>query len=75
MGSVDFARNVFEKVFTEDINRLRSMEDMWKIREPPQPLHFDHLSEQASELVSPSVAAQDQQTWSLAENLAVFTDR
>ncbi|KAF2094781.1 hypothetical protein NA57DRAFT_60199 [Rhizodiscina lignyota] len=73
MGSEDFPRLVFEKVFTEDINRLRSMEDMWKMRKPPEALDFNKLSHEALG-AGPAVAQQDQTTWTLAENFAVFAD-
>ena len=38
MGSQDFPRLIFDKVFKEDIERLRSMEDMWKTRKAPEVL-------------------------------------
>ena len=38
MGSEEFPRLVFNKVFKEDIERLRSMEDMWKTRRAPERL-------------------------------------
>lgn len=74
MGAEDFARKVFEKVFKDDIVRLRSMDDMWKTRKPPEALEFDELSKRA-EGISPSLAQQDQKVWSEAENFAVFCDR
>lgn len=74
MGSDGFARKVFEKVFTDDIIRLRSMEDMWKTRKPPNPLSFDELSTSADG-ISASIAQRDQYTWTDAENFAVFRDR
>ena len=74
MGSDDFARKVFEKVFKDDINRLRSMDDMWKTRKPPSPLDFDELAKSA-EAINPPTANQDQKTWTEAENFAVFLDR
>ncbi len=73
MGSTDFPRKVFTKVFTQDIERLRSMEDMWKTRKPPKPLDFDEVSRQAME-VGPEKSRQDQVVWTLAENFAVFKD-
>ncbi|KAL9075664.1 MAG: hypothetical protein Q9161_001416 [Pseudevernia consocians] len=73
MGSDDFARKVFDKVFKDDINRLRSMEDMWKTRKQPNALDFDDLSKEASG-TKPSVAQQDQKVWSIAENFTVFCD-
>ena len=62
MGTDDFARNLFQKVFKDDIIRLRSMEDMWKTRQPPNRLDYDSLSKAASGL-SPDIARQDQKIW------------
>ncbi|GAM85103.1 hypothetical protein ANO11243_031060 [Dothideomycetidae sp. 11243] len=73
MGSQDFAPMVFKKVYTEDIERLRSMEDMWKSRKPPEALEHESLLKEAAE-VPPTVFKQDQRTWTLAENMAVFND-
>ncbi|KAF1989305.1 hypothetical protein K402DRAFT_326791 [Aulographum hederae CBS 113979] len=73
MGSVDFPRLVFQKVFTEDIDRLRSMEDMWMTRKAPESLDFEAVSRDALGVGS-AVAQQDQNVWTLAENYAVFAD-
>lgn len=73
MGSEDFPRLVFDKVFNEDIKRLRSMEDMWKTRKPPEPLDFKQLGKEKEEAgVATTIAHQDQTTWTLVENFAVF---
>jgi ubiquitin-like 1-activating enzyme E1 B len=74
MGSPDFARKVFEKVFTDDVNRLRSMEDMWKTRKPPTALDFESTCE-AAKSVEADIWRKDQKTWKVAENFAVFVDR
>lgn len=74
MGSDEFPRKVFEKVFIDDINRLRSMEDMWKTRPRPIPLDFEYSSTEAND-ISPSIAQQDQEVWTETENFAVFCDR
>ena len=74
MGSDDFTRKVFEKVFKDDINRLRSMEDMWKTRKPPHALEFDELSKRGDEITT-SICQQNQRVWTEAENFAVFRDR
>ncbi|KAL1304035.1 hypothetical protein AAFC00_000473 [Neodothiora populina] len=71
MGSEDFPRQVFDKVYTQDVERLKSMEDMWRTRKAPTALNFDELLPQ-SESVSPDIANQDQRTWTIAENVAVF---
>ena len=73
MGSNDFAKNVFDKVFSEDIDRLRKMEDAWKTRKPPEVLSYATLEAEASD-ISPSISLSDQITWSRKENFAVFKD-
>lgn len=73
MGSDGFPRLVFEKVFKEDIERLRSMEGMWKAKAAPEALDYDKLSQEASSLDT-TVASQDQKVWNIAENFAVFVD-
>lgn len=77
MGSDNFPRRMFEKVFTDDINRLRSMEDMWKTRSPPTALDFDSVAKSSASggEVGESVAKRDQSAWTLAENFTVFCDR
>ena len=72
MGTDDFARQVFDKVFKDDIERLRSMEDMWRTRKKPEALDFDKLT-QDSLGVGENVLSQDQTVWTDAENFAVFT--
>ena len=74
MGSPDFSQKLFEKIFDEDILRLRSMADMWKSRRAPEPLDFGEISRQASG-VDALVAQKDQIVWSLQENFSVFVDR
>ncbi|EDN08426.1 conserved hypothetical protein [Histoplasma mississippiense (nom. inval.)] len=73
MGSDGFAEKVFTKVFNEDVDRLRKMEDMWKTRKPPQPLSFDPLQQEAT-AVDSTISSDDQKIWSLVENFAVFKD-
>lgn len=72
IGSDDFPRKVFEKVYTQDIERLRTMEDMWKTRKPPVALDFDKVLPEAT-AVADDIATQDQKIWNLAENVAVFS--
>ncbi|KAI5284066.1 E1 ubiquitin-activating protein uba2, partial [Ascosphaera acerosa] len=76
MGSPDFARRVFQKVFHDDIARLRAMPDMWKTKPPPEPLSFPEIDArcQAAGLAGADVARQGQRPWSLEENLTVFAD-
>jgi len=73
MGTSDFAQAVFDKVFYEDIERLRSMSEMWQSRSPPTSLKFDSLKAD-TDLVKQgqALSVQDQRNWSVEENLAVF---
>lgn len=72
VGSDDFIKRVFDKVFTEDIERLASMEDMWKGKTPPAPLSYESLEEDGS--VDASVLRSGQRVWSTQENFFVFKD-
>lgn len=74
MNSPQFPRKIFQKVFKDDIDRLRSMEDMWKTRKPPQALDFEEISKAASEIHA-SICHQDQITWNIAQNFSVFCER
>lgn len=76
VGSAAFPKLIFDKVFKADIERLRSMEDMWKARSPPQPLDYETVMSQATEaLASKEAIIEDgQKVWSLEESLVVFND-
>lgn len=43
----DLSKRIFNKVFKADVERLLSMEDMWRKRTKPVPLDFDLASKQA----------------------------
>ncbi|KAF8461396.1 hypothetical protein BDZ91DRAFT_772845 [Kalaharituber pfeilii] len=73
MGSENFARSIFEKVYARDISRLRGMEDMWKSRKPPEALDYDKVLE-ASKNVQSQISSADQKIWNLEENFTVFVD-
>jgi ubiquitin-like 1-activating enzyme E1 B len=75
MGKSEFAQAVFDKVFNDDIERLRSMSEMWQSRKPPDSLQYDGLKAGIdADIVKrgQSLAMHDQATWSLHDNLAVF---
>lgn len=76
VGSEKFPQLLFDKVFKSDIERLRSMEDMWKSRQAPQSLDYQALLEQAGDaLAAKDTILQDgQKVWSLEESLVVFND-
>lgn len=75
MGEDDFAREVFDKVFKEDIDRLRSMEEAWKSRTPPISLDYGALRSKATaDSTDAAAVISDQQIWSLDENFVVFAN-
>ncbi|KAF9189556.1 E1 ubiquitin-activating protein uba2 [Haplosporangium sp. Z 767] len=76
-----FAQRVFDKVFYTDIQRLRSMEDMWKTRKAPTPLKYDEIVDKAQGLPEAMDATdlgtstlKDQRAWTLQETVQVFCD-
>lgn len=73
MGTEDFARAVFDKVYQEDIERLRSMTDMWKSKKPPESLRFaDLVGDKDLVKDGQALSSEDQRIWTLEENLAVL---
>lgn len=73
MGTADFSEIVFNKVFYEDVERLRSMSEMWTSRPPPTSLVWSKINidkfpaEHGLEL-----SKQDQGVWTLQDNMKVF---
>ncbi|KAF4584378.1 Ubiquitin-activating enzyme E1-like protein [Ophiocordyceps camponoti-floridani] len=76
VGTDAFPLMLFDKVFGKDIERLRSVEDMWKSRRPPEALTFDAVMLRASDALASKerILADDQAVWSLEESLIVFID-
>lgn len=74
MGSDEFSKNVFKKVFETDMERLRGLEDMWTEREAPKVLVYDELQESSTSTNLPN-SNGDQGEWSMEENFIVFKDR
>lgn len=76
VGSEKFPQLLFDKVFKSDIERLRSMEDMWKSRQAPQPLDYQTVLEKADEAIAAkdTILQDGQKVWSLEESLVVFND-
>ncbi|KAI7277434.1 putative ubiquitin-like activating enzyme [Hortaea werneckii] len=75
MGKSEFAQEVFNKVFHDDIERLRSMSEMWQSRKAPESLEFATLAKEIdADIVKrgQALAVKDQSPWSLHDNLAVF---
>ncbi|KAH6891255.1 hypothetical protein B0T10DRAFT_306604 [Thelonectria olida] len=76
VGTPEFPKMLFDKVFTADIGRLRSVEDMWKSRRAPEPLKYETLLSQSNQVVSSkdTILSDDQRIWTLEESLVVFND-
>lgn len=72
MGNDSFAKQVFDKVFKEDIDRLRGMEDMWKNRTQPSSLEYSTMQSEASSFTDSTISRSDQEPWTLLENFSVF---
>lgn len=78
MDSDDFPRLLFDKVYKDDIIRLRSMEDMWKTRRQPEPLDYSTILAkiQSGDVTSKDkILRADQRAWTLEENVIIFKDR
>lgn len=76
VGTSEFPKMLFDKVFNTDIARLRSMEDMWKSRKLPEPLDYSSLLEKTADAApsANSILEDGQKAWSLEENFTVFVD-
>ncbi|KAL2759748.1 hypothetical protein ACRALDRAFT_1091375 [Sodiomyces alcalophilus JCM 7366] len=76
VGTDAFPQLLFDKVFNSDIVRLSSMEDVWKSRKKPEPLDYKTLLARSSTALASKeqILRDDQRSWTLEENLAVFVD-
>ena len=76
VGTPEFPKMLFDKVFDADIERLRSVEDMWKTRLPPQALKYETVMAQVSDAAvdKDAILNDDQRIWSLQESLVAFND-
>eukprot|EP01097_Dermamoeba_algensis_P010401 TRINITY_DN767_c0_g1_i1.p1 TRINITY_DN767_c0_g1~~TRINITY_DN767_c0_g1_i1.p1 ORF type:complete len:360 (+),score=89.61 TRINITY_DN767_c0_g1_i1:106-1185(+) len=71
-----FANFVFYKVFHTDILRLSKMKDLWKDKQPPQPLLVDSINAIVSEQASSSQTGilRDQVVWTIKQCTQTFFD-
>jgi ubiquitin-like 1-activating enzyme E1 B len=76
VGTPEFPKLLFDKVFNADIERLRSVEDMWKSRRAPEPLQYEKVMSQATEALASkdTILSDGQAVWSLEESLIAFND-
>jgi ubiquitin-like 1-activating enzyme E1 B len=77
MGTESFPQLLFDKVFKNDIERLKSMEEMWKTRKPPQPIDYNSVMKEVgdTEVMKGEILKAGQRSWNLHENIVVFRDR
>ena len=75
MGTEPFPQLLFDKVFKDDVVRLRSMEEMWKTRRPPEPLDYSSAAKTAGPEDIQKTLKDGQRIWDLQENISVFRDR
>ncbi len=77
MGTDSFPQLLFDKVYKDDIIRLRSMEEMWKTRRPPEPVDYASILKKATdaEARKQKILKDGQRVWTLEENVVVFKDR
>ena len=77
MSTESFPQLLFDKVYKDDIARLRSMEEMWKTRRPPEPLDYETILKDIAdgEEVKDKILKDGQRIWTLQENVTVFKDR
>jgi ubiquitin-like 1-activating enzyme E1 B len=82
MDNGEFSRNVFNKVFKDDISRLTSIPEMWKTRDPPKPLDLEEILTEDKvngEVHNNNVEKAKMDSWqkilSLKETTKVFLSR
>ena len=77
MGTESFPQRLFDKVYKTDIERLRSSEEFWKTRRPPEILDYASVIEKAPEgmAAKEQILKDGQRVWALEENAVVFRDR
>lgn len=76
MGLEQFPQLLFDKVYKHDIDRLLSMQEMWKTRKAPSPLSYADVTKSSDflEVHTDQILKSDQRAWTLHENVAVFKD-
>jgi ubiquitin-like 1-activating enzyme E1 B len=79
MGTESFPQMLFDKVYKDDVVRLRSMEEMWKTRRPPEPIDYNTVIQEKevvnAEANKAKILKDGQRVWNLHENVVVFKDR
>ena len=74
-GQPDFDRELFNRIFCDDVERLLFMKDLWKERTPPAPLRYESIASSPSgdSGSEPHNDAQREQTiWPLSDYLNLF---
>jgi ubiquitin-like 1-activating enzyme E1 B len=71
VGTAGFPQMLFDKVFRADIERLCSMEEMWKGKEKPKSLDYETIKPNLP-TIDEAFLEDGQKKWSLEENIAVL---
>ncbi|RKF72088.1 Ubiquitin-activating enzyme E1-like [Golovinomyces cichoracearum] len=76
MSLPSFPQLLFEKVYRYDVERLLSMDGLWRTRRAPEPLDYTSIFAQASKAQSSTdlVLKDLQRPWRIEENLIIFID-
>ncbi len=88
IGTPEFTQMLFDKVYCADIQRLCSMEDMWKTREPPEPLAYADVIKRVDAAIAAASAAagtdvaaykkqllhDGQRVWTLEESVVILAN-
>lgn len=78
MGTEPFPQMLFDKVYKDDITRLRSMEEMWKGKNfVPEPIDYETTIAKTTNTKKTveQILKADQKPWTLEENVLVFKNR
>ncbi len=81
-SAVEFARNIFQKLFCDEIHKQLEVKERWAQRSAPKPLQLSSLLPSTSASASASVSAQttnsselkDSRVLSVAETAQWFVD-
>ncbi|CAD7698859.1 unnamed protein product [Ostreobium quekettii] len=80
-NSYDYAKRIFRRVYEQDIEQVKTMDELWKTRRPPQQLDLKEILDQqtlpetANGYSSASRAlglTESHKAWDLCENARVF---
>ena len=75
LGAQNHTQMIFDKVYKKDIERLLSIDELWKTRSKPKPLDFKTYKNIGNLQDIKDALAWDQTLWSIEDNIRVFKAR